>query len=73
MSRFLLKTKYFEWNQQCTEAFEIIKSILTSEPLLKLPDFNLPFIISCDASGYGIGAVLEQNNHPIYYYSRKLP
>jgi flagellin-specific chaperone FliS len=70
--QLLLKSKFYEWNQDCNEAFEKVKSILTSEPLLKLPDFNLPFVISCDASGYGIGAVLEQENHPISYYSRKL-
>jgi hypothetical protein len=68
----LVKSNYFQWSSECTEVLNTLKKHLTNEPLLKLPDFNLPFVISCDASGYGIGSVLEQANHPVSYYSRKL-
>ena len=40
--------------------------------MLVLPDFNKPFQVSCDASGIDIGAVLNQDDRPIAYFSEKL-
>jgi transposase InsO family protein len=48
------------WNLRCTEAFETLKSCLTSAPLLGYPRFDLPFIVETDASFGGLGAVLSQ-------------
>nr|GFC79231.1 putative mitochondrial protein [Tanacetum cinerariifolium] len=45
---------------------------MVNAPVLKLPDFNEPVIVETDASGEGIGAVLQQSGHPIAYYSKKL-
>jgi hypothetical protein len=50
----------FEWTGDHQEAFEELKRILCTEPLLIYPDFSQPFIGSCDASTKAFGAVLSQ-------------
>ena len=39
---------------------------------MALPNFDQPFEVETDASGSGIGAVLQQNGHPIAYLSKSL-
>ena len=68
--------KEFIWTGACQAAFEKLKSLLVSEPVLQMPDFNRPFILQVDASDKGVGAVLLQEAdgvlHPVSYYSAKL-
>ena len=59
------------WTAECQAAFDAIKQALVSAPVLVLPDFNQPFSVVCDASDYGIGAVLLQNDRPVAYESRR--
>ena len=49
-----------------------MKAILTSAPILKLPDFNSPFKVITYASGVAIGGVLQQEGRPVVFTSRKL-
>eukprot|EP00253_Pinus_taeda_P032617 PITA_32617 len=67
----LTKKGMFEWTDVAREAFERLKRVM-SNPVLALPDFSRPFVLECDASGEGIGAVLMQGSHPIDFNSRKL-
>ena len=49
-----------------------MKEALTSPPILRLPDFTQQFVIECDASGIGLGAILLQQNQLIAYFSEAL-
>lgn len=69
--------KKFEWSTAAQNAFEKLKSILLTAPVLRSPDFNKHFYVQCDASSTGVGSVLFQKSdngdeHPIAYMSHKL-
>ncbi|KAL5572373.1 hypothetical protein UlMin_021970 [Ulmus minor] len=72
----LAKDTPFVFDDSCIQAFDKLKHLLTSTPIIRPPDWNLPFEIMCDASDYAIGAVLGQrvNRLPyvIYYASKTL-
>jgi hypothetical protein len=68
----LLKKNAFLWSSAATTAFLNLKNAVTSPPILRLPDFTKPFVIECDASGSGLGAVLMQDAHPIAFLSKAL-
>jgi hypothetical protein len=48
----------FTWNDDAASAFCALKGVVTSAPVLALPDFAKPFIVECDASTNGFGVVL---------------
>lgn len=62
----------FVWTWEAQDYFMRFKEIMTTCPVLVLPDFTKPFELQCDASGEGVGVVLMQVKHPIAYESRKL-
>jgi len=52
----------YMWGKEQAEAFQTLKDILCSEPLLQYPDFRKGFIVTCDAGSTGIGSVLSQGS-----------
>ena len=72
----LAKDVPFTWSQACDIAFTKIKKMLVSPPIMRSPNWDLPFEIMCDASDYAIGAVLGQREDKkdfvIYYASKTL-
>jgi hypothetical protein len=72
----LAKDAKFVWTDECMDAFNLLKKLLTSTPIMMAPDWNLPFELMCDANDFALGAVLGQRvdkvPHAIYYASRTL-
>ncbi|KAL4376513.1 hypothetical protein GQ457_02G024510 [Hibiscus cannabinus] len=72
----LEQRRQFEFNEDCTKAFNLLKQKLVTAPIVEPPDWKLPFELMCDASDYAVGAVLGQRKgnifHPIYYASKTL-
>ena len=76
LSDLLKKGTRFVWTQEADQAFLDLKSRLATQPVLRPPDYTLPFCLTVDASDLAIGAtlfqVIEGLEHPICYYSKKL-
>ncbi|KAI2662335.1 Transposon Tf2-6 polyprotein [Labeo rohita] len=72
------KPKHLTWNPAAHKAFQRLKTIFSTAPLLHHPDPELPFTVEVDASTIGVGAVLSQAVgessllHPCAFFSHKL-
>ncbi|KAL0195268.1 hypothetical protein M9458_008840, partial [Cirrhinus mrigala] len=72
------KPRHLVWNPTAHEAFQWLKTIFSTAPMLHHPDPELPFTVEVDTSTTGVGAVLSQAAgessllHPCAYFSRKL-
>jgi hypothetical protein len=62
----------FDWSPKCNEAFEQLKVLLTTAPVLDQQDIEKPFDVYCDASGNGFGCVLMLEGRILVYASRQL-
>jgi hypothetical protein len=62
----------FEWTPKCEESFQQLKYILTSAPILKIPDPDEDFVVCTDACKEGVGGDVTQKYHVVCYESRKL-
>ncbi len=79
LTAFTKKTSSpFKWTERASHAFNRLKQLFTSTPILTLPDTELPFVVEVDASSIGVGAVLSQRarsdhkRHPCACFSRRL-
>nr|GFC35650.1 putative reverse transcriptase domain, ribonuclease H-like domain, aspartic peptidase domain protein [Tanacetum cinerariifolium] len=72
MTKLTQKKVKFEWGDKQEAAFQLLKQKLCSAPILALPEGNEDFIVYCDASNKGLGAVLMQREKVISYASRQL-
>ncbi|GKC65811.1 putative reverse transcriptase domain-containing protein [Tanacetum coccineum] len=70
MTKIMQNKVAFEWGDKLEAAFQTLKNKLCSAPILALPQGDKNFIIYCDASHKGLGAVLMQNKKVIAYASR---
>nr|GFC14298.1 putative reverse transcriptase domain-containing protein [Tanacetum cinerariifolium] len=72
MTKLTQKKVKFEWCDKQEEAFQVIKQKLCSAPILTLPEGSEDFVVYCDASIKGLGAVLMQREKVIAYGLRQL-
>ena len=76
LCNLLAKDVPFAWSYACEAAFDKLKTMLVSPPIMRSPNWNLPFEIMCDASDYTTRAVLGQRKDKkafvIYYASKTL-
>jgi hypothetical protein len=66
------KNKKFVWTEKCAEEFWRLKELLTTTPILKVPDMDTYFLVCTDTSKEGLGGFLMQDGQVIAYILRKL-
>jgi len=76
LTSLLSPVNSFVWTEDCQNAFEAVKDMLSSAPVLAAPNFDRSFKLEVDASAVGAGAVLLQEDdagvdHPVCYFSKK--
>ena len=77
LNALMKKDHEWDWTLECQQAFDTLKTRVTSEPILAHPELDKQFELEVDASGFATGAVLLQKKddskrHPIGYYSSTL-
>ncbi|KAL6325915.1 hypothetical protein AAG906_038406 [Vitis piasezkii] len=76
LCEILAKDAKFIWDERCQKSFDQLKQFLTTAPIVRAPNWQLPFEVMCDASDFAIGAVLGQREdgkpYVIYYASKTL-
>src|SRR5213083_3820394 len=71
MTKLLQKEAKFNWTSDYEAAFQQLKTLLTTAPVLTQPDVTKLFDVYCDASGTGLGCVLMQEGKVVAYASRQ--
>ncbi|RVW88188.1 Retrovirus-related Pol polyprotein from transposon 17.6 [Vitis vinifera] len=74
LCELLVKDAKFVWDEKCQKSFEELKQFLTTAPIVRAPNWKLPFEVMCDASDLAMRAVLGQKEDGkpyVIYYARK--
>nr|CAN78529.1 hypothetical protein VITISV_043798 [Vitis vinifera] len=74
LCELLAKDAKFIWDERCQKSFDQLKQFLTTAPIVRAPNWQLPFEVMCDANDFAIGAVLGQREDGkpyVIYYVRK--
>jgi len=76
LTKLIKKGEKFNWTAERQNSFQLLKEKLITAPVLNYPNFQREFLLTTDASDYGILAVLSQGpvgqDRPIAYASRIL-
>ena len=77
LNTLLRKNTRWKWSQECEQSFQKLKQRLGSTEVLVHYDAKLPLKLECDASSYGVGAVISHvlpdgSERPIAYASRTM-
>ncbi|GKC82127.1 putative reverse transcriptase domain-containing protein [Tanacetum coccineum] len=67
MTKLTQKNVKFDWSEKAEAAFQLLKQKLCSSPILALPEGSENFVVYCDASRKGLGAILMQREKVIAY------
>ncbi|RVW31216.1 Retrovirus-related Pol polyprotein from transposon 17.6 [Vitis vinifera] len=55
LCELLVKDAKFAWNEKCQKSFEELKQFLTTAPIVRAPNWKLPFEVMCDSSDLAMG------------------
>jgi hypothetical protein len=76
LTSLLHKDVPYEWTTHHNDAFNQLKTAVSSAPILIIPNPQLQYTVTTDASGYAIGAALQQDHgnglQPCAFLSRKM-
>ncbi|GKC94403.1 putative reverse transcriptase domain-containing protein [Tanacetum coccineum] len=72
MTKLTQKSEKFDWGEKPKVSFQLLKQKPCSAPILALPEGSENFMVYCDASHKGLGAILMQREKVITYASRQL-
>ncbi|GKA69368.1 putative reverse transcriptase domain-containing protein [Tanacetum coccineum] len=72
MTKLTQKSVKFDWGEKEEAEFQQLKQKLCSVPILNLPEGSENFVVYCDASHKGLGAVLMHKEKVIAYTSRQI-
>ena len=74
LCELLVKDTKFVWDERCQKSFEDLKLHLTTTPIVRAPNWKLPFEVMCDASDFSIREIIgqrEEGNPYVVDYARK--
>ncbi|UYV76646.1 K02A2.6-like [Cordylochernes scorpioides] len=76
LHRLLDSNSPWKWNKEHQRSFAEVKNLISSKSVLAHFNEDLPILVNCDASEYGVGAILSQIDHgverPVVFASRTL-